>query len=99
MSCESCASRLAISALSWELSKVGAGGLWGSGLFFCGVSGVFSGCGARVATVVFGVSLWLLGGGAAAGETLRTSVSWNGACSLVFGAALYSRVPVPCWLS
>src|SRR5690606_31979132 len=35
----------------------------------------------------------------AGGVTLRTSLSWNRACSVVFGAALCSSVPLPCWLS
>ncbi len=95
-SLDSCASRLAISALSCELSKTGAGCVCGCGLFFCGLSGVLSGCGLRVATAVFGVSTGLLGGGEAAGVTLRIWVSWNGACSVVFGDALCSRVPLPC---
>ncbi|MNQ93718.1 hypothetical protein D3C85_1091990 [compost metagenome] len=100
MSLASSASRLAISAESCALSNTGAGGACTVGLTASRLTGVFCCCGARVASAAFGAS-WRTAGcaGAAGGVTRLTWVSWNGACSVVFGAALCSRVPLPCWLS
>ncbi|MCY1409679.1 hypothetical protein D9M71_250350 [compost metagenome] len=69
----------------------------GSAFGFCGLAWTFCCFGVRVATAVFGASGALACFGVCGGATFFTSVSWNGAFSVVLGIALCSSVPLPCW--
>src|SRR5690606_41574928 len=90
-------SRLAISWDSVDMSKRWLG--WGvsTGSGGGGADTAFSGLGAVLVTTFSGVRG--AGGGAAGstGDTVLISLSWKTVSSGVLGAALSSRVPLPCW--